>query len=348
MIKFMQKQRIGFCCKFLESSNEKKSKQIKEAESLLNTSSTTVAWLNRQSREVAEVKLWSIMEHNLASVQRMLACVSKFPKEMHMARLGSDLLPMYTEPSWGYFWKKTDVKTYCEREFAKIGELARQHDIRLSFHPGQFCVLASIDDDIVQRSIDEFEYHADMARWMGYGSAWHDHGFKINVHISGRKGPQGIIDVLSKLSPEACNLITIENDENSWGLDDSLILEKHVALVLDVHHHLLHSGGEYIQPNDSRWRRVIDSWRGVRPVIHYSISREDVLVGHPTDDLPDIKGLLESGKVKKSKLRAHSEHVWNTASNEWVLKFWQDADIQVEAKLKNIASRALFEQAITS
>ena len=340
--------RIGFCCKFLETADVKKSKQIKELERLLNTSSTTVAWLNRQPRDVAEVKLWSIMEHNLASVQRMLTRVSQFPKQMRMVRLSSDLLPMYTEPTYGYFWQQDAVQKYCTREFAKIGEFARANDIRLSFHPGQFVVLSSIDDDIVCRSIAEFEYHVDMARMMGYGQSWHDHGFKINVHISGRRGPQGIIDVLARLTPEARNLITIENDENSWGLEDSLVLAKHVALVLDVHHHLLHSRGEYIQPSDGRWQRVVDSWRGVRPVIHYSISREDVLVGHSTEVLPDIACLLATGNAKKGQLRAHSEHTWNTASNEWVLKFWSTTDIQVEAKLKNIASQHLFNQAMTN
>jgi UV DNA damage repair endonuclease len=94
--------------------------------------------------------------------------------------------------------------------------------VRLSFHPGQFCVLASESNEIVERSIEEFEYHADMARWMGYGKTFQD--FKINVHISGRKGPAGIQSALKRLSPEARNCITIENDEMTWGIDASLEL----------------------------------------------------------------------------------------------------------------------------
>ena len=57
---------------------------------------------------------------------------------------------------------------------------------------------------------------------------------KLNVHISGRQGYQGIIDVLPKLSPEARNTIAIENDEMCHGLDASLMLKDHVALVLDI------------------------------------------------------------------------------------------------------------------
>ena len=110
-----------------------------------------------------------------------------------------------------------------------VGEASRKHDVKISFHPGQFCVLASATPDIVERSILEFEYHADMARWMGFGKSFQD-GCKLNVHISGRQGPAGIKAVLPRLSQEARNLITIENDEMSHGLDQSLMLEKDLSV----------------------------------------------------------------------------------------------------------------------
>ena len=50
-----------------------------------------------------------------------------------------------------------------------MGEASRELDVRLSMHPGQFTVLASDNPDIVNRSIEEFEYHVDIVRWMGYG-----------------------------------------------------------------------------------------------------------------------------------------------------------------------------------
>jgi UV DNA damage repair endonuclease len=105
---------------------------------------------------------------------------------------------------------------------------------------------------------------------MGYGRTFQD--FKINVHISGRAGPAGIKAVIPRLSPEARNCITIENDEISWGIDSSLELGNDLALVLDIHHHHIHTG-EYIEANDDRVKRIIDSWRGDRPDIHYSVSR---------------------------------------------------------------------------
>ena len=201
--------------------------------------------------------------------------------------------------------------------------------------------MASESEDIVNRSIQEFEYHADMARWMGYGLQWQD--FKINVHISGRRGPAGIKAALGRLTPEARNCITIENDENTWGIDHSLELSNDCALVLDLHHHWLHSGS-YIQATDDRIARIIDSWRGVRPVVHYSQSREDYLIDHDPAVLSNFDTLLESG-YKKQKLRAHSDFMWNQAANQYALSHWPWADIMVEAKAKNLASFALAKEA---
>ena len=332
-------KRIGFACKFLHKDQTLKKKLLEEIERPLLSRCTTVAWLNRQTKEDAEQRLWDLMVHNIKAFENLVNYVGGLPNELRMVRLGSDVLPVYTEPTWCYFWKKPDVIAYCEKHFATVGELARKLDVRLSMHPGQFTVLASDNPNIVNRSIEEFEYHVDVARWMGYGRQYQD--FKINVHIAGRKGPAGIIDAYSRLSPEARNTITIENDEMSWGIEASLELRDKLALVLDIHHHWVKTG-EYIQPTDDRFSRIIDSWRGVRPVIHYSVSREDLLVGHDENTLPNMEELLEQG-FKKAKLRAHSDYMWNNAVNDWALSFREFADIMVESKAKNLASIKLLE-----
>ena len=77
--------------------------------------------------------------------------------------------------------------------------------------------MASDKSDVVERSIDEFEYHVNMARWMGYGKEFQD--MKINIHISGRHGAEGVIQTLPDYH-QARNTITIENDEMCVGPDE--------------------------------------------------------------------------------------------------------------------------------
>jgi len=335
-------KRIGFACKYMHYNQNQPKKLLEELQRPLNDRTTTVMWLNKQKREVAEQRLHELVTHNIQALERLIRYVGSLPPELRMVRISSGILPVYTHSDWSYFYRDASIQTRLQRDFANIGNIAHEFDVRLSMHPGQFCVLASDNPDIVENSIEEFEYHADMIRWMGYGQQFQD--FKCNVHISGRRGPQGIVEAYNRLSPEARNTITIENDENSWGLDASLQLPSYIPLVLDIHHHWCHSGGEYIQADDDRVKRVRETWRDVRPVIHYSVSREEQLPEHSNTVLPDFQTLLESGH-KKAKLRAHSDYCWNTAVNDWALTFLDTSDIMVEAKMKNLASQQLYSQA---
>jgi len=330
-------KRIGFACKWAEIN---KKGEISSVDGL-NTGGTTLAWAKRNTRSTVEQKIIDVAKTNIMNTHELIKKVASLPEPLRMLRITSDMLSFYTHEDYRAFWQSQNMQDSLARWFAPLGETARNNNVRLSFHPDQFVVLASEREDVVNNSIREFEYHVDMARWMGYGKSFQD--FKINVHISGRKGPLGIIEVLGRLSPEARNCITIENDENCWGVDSSLELSKHCALVLDIHHHWIRTG-EYIQSTDDRCLRVIESWRGVRPVIHYSVSREDCLVGHDVNLLPIRDTLIVEGH-NKQKLRAHSDYFWNKAVNDWALTFCDSFDIMCESKGKNLASFKLYEEA---
>jgi UV DNA damage endonuclease len=331
--------KIGFACKWIDTPEQVNGIKSTDDCKKYNTGTTTISWLNRQTRDVAEQKLWDLMVQNIKATQALVDRVGELDETFRMVRISSDLLPAYTQDDWSYFWHRTDVRDYCNTHFRLIGDSARRSGTRLSFHPGQFTVLASDREDVVNRSIAEFEYHADMARWMGYGRTFQD--FKINVHISGRAGPSGIKAVIPRLSTEARNCLTIENDEISWGLDSSLELVNDCALVLDLHHHWIKTG-EYIEETDPRISMVIDSWRGARPVVHYSVSREQHLPTHCRDTLPHLATLMEAGH-KRAHLRAHSNFYWNKAANQWALSHGTWADIMCESKGKNLASFALLD-----
>lgn len=307
----------------------------------LNCGGTTITHLNKLEKKVAEEKLWTLLHKNIGAIKNLVTRVGEQESSLRMVRLTSDVFTGYTHRDWSCFYKQPDVVRKMEELFAPVGDIAREKGVRLSFHPGAFTVLASDKDEIVKQAIDEFEYHVDMARMMGFAKKWQD--FKINIHISGRRGPSGFREAWKKLSPEARNCITIENEEISYGLDDCLSLGDIVPIVLDVHHHWVREG-EYIKASDERIRRILDSWHGVRPVIHYSVSRTEHLSGHAIDQLPSRDSLMKLG-VNKQKLRAHSDSYWNSAVNDWALEHWEWADIMCESKWKQLASFELYEYA---
>jgi UV DNA damage repair endonuclease len=172
---------------------------------------------------------------------------------------------------------------------------------------------------------------------MGYNRGVQD-GFGIVVHGGGKDGGMdGFLEGLMRLPMWARHFILLENDEFTWGLDDVLTLQKFVPIVLDIHHHWIHSRGEYITPKDKRWSQVLGSWKGARPKIHYTTSKilED----------QEYKKLPKYPKNTQSALRAHSSMLPHNVFNDWALSFSSDADIQVECKNKNLAAQQLFERA---
>ena len=330
-------KRIGFACKWAEIN---KKGEIASTEGL-NTGGTTMAWAKRNTRSIVEEKIINVAKTNITNTHALIKKVATLPNELRMLRITSDMLSFYTHEDYTDFWQSNDVQNMLSKWFAPLGETARNNDVRLSFHPDQFVVLASDRPEVVNKSIEEFEYHVDMARWMGYGQKFQD--IKINVHISGRLGPDGIRAAYKRLSPEARNTLTIENEEMTHDLHTVLEIADLVPIVMDIHHHWVNCG-EYIEPTDYRVQKVINSWRGRRPTMHYSVSREDCLIAHPRDKRPARDALMESGH-NRQKLRAHSDYFWNDSVNDWALTFLDNFDIMCESKGKNLASFKLYEKA---
>ncbi len=88
-------QRIGFCCKYLSSDQEQPKKLLEETQRPFNTRSTTIAWLKRQTIDVAEQRLWDLMEHNIQSYYNLVQCTGSIIPERRMVRLGCDVLPAF-------------------------------------------------------------------------------------------------------------------------------------------------------------------------------------------------------------------------------------------------------------
>ena len=306
--------KTGFACKFL-------GEDLKQVFPFRATTRTRFLGMETNQRFAL---LHEITQHNHNALYQVLEQLAGLPEDRRMFRIGSDLLPLYTVPEarplFGAFLPD------FHPQFARCGELARAQQIRLSFHPGQYSVLASDNPAVVERALEDVEYHALCATLLGYGRTFQD--FKINIHMNGKGGFAGFREAFGRLSPEARLMLTVENDEISCSLDDVLQARDLCPIVLDIHHHWVKEN-EFIQPDDPRIELIKQSWRGVRPVLHYSISREGLI---PEQGFPDRDAL----GVPATKLRAHADYYFNDTLNDWALSF-SDFDIMCEVKMKNIA-----------
>jgi UV DNA damage repair endonuclease len=98
---------------------------------------------------------------------------------------------------------------------------------------------------------------------LGVPGGWHPEGASINIHCGGRSGGvEGFLAGFERLSSAAKDLLTVEDDEIAFGLDDLLPLAERLPIVLDLHHHWIKSEGRYIEPEDPRIALVAESWRG--------------------------------------------------------------------------------------
>lgn len=326
--------RIGFACQYRHPGHSLSLKALEEIERAFKPRTTTLRWINSVSRDRAEEKLHEVVLHNLDAQLRMLDYVGTLPPALRMLRLSSDLLPFYSHPEVAEFYQRQEILDRLAARLGEIGGLARQLGVRLSFHPGQYCVLGSDKAQVVDNSLAEFEYHADMIRMMGFGRQFQD--FKCNVHIAGRLGGEGIRAVWPRLSEVARNCITFENEEKTYGVDDCLALADLAPVVLDIHHCWINEE-RYIDPDDPRVARIIDSWRGVRPVMHHSQPPESLMEqGFSPRQQLQMPALLE--KVSKRVLYSHSKRMWNDWTNRYAKAFLDRFDMMFEAKDKNLAA----------
>lgn len=314
--------KLGFACKYLNS----------DAKQFFPFRATTRKRFLSLDHDARNALLRDISQTNLNQLYLALEKLAAEPEALRMMRIGSDLLPLYTVPEATALFNDFLPEFYPL--FARCGELARASNIRLSFHPGQYTVLASENPDVVKRALEDVEYHTLCAVLMGYGKTFQD--FKINIHMNGKLGFDGFRQAFGRLSPEAQRMLTVENDEVSCSLDDVLQAKDLCPIVLDIHHHWVKEN-QFIQADDPRMKTIIASWRGVRPVLHYSISQEGMI---PAAGFPDQQQL----GVSKMKLRAHSDYYFNAALNDWALSF-RDFDIMCEVKMKNLAREALYLRA---
>ena len=232
-------------------------------------------------------------------------------------RVNSQILPVKTHPEQGYDIEDLPDAKAIEKKFKACGDFAKTHNIRTTFHPDQFVVLNSPNNDVVRNSIRELEYQCQVGSWINADV--------VNIHGGGVYGNKitaldRLIEKISQLSVEVRSRLTLENDDKSFAPSDLLpiCLETGIPFVYDVHHHRCNpdelSVAEATEISLKTWAR--------EPLFHISSPREGW-------DGP--------------KPHRHHDYI---NSNEFPEE-WQDHNnltVEVEAKAKELAVLKLMKE----
>lgn len=256
--------RLGLCCTFRDQP--------------IKFVTTTATAIGRMDRSKALAKLARLCA---ANAEALLASL-RFSADHGIGcfRINSRILPLKTHPRHGYGLADLPGADEIIRRFRECGRFAQEHCLRTSFHPDQFVVLNSPRREVVEASVREIEYQAEVAEWVGADV--------VNVHGGGAFGDKAralanFARNLAGLSSRARGRLTVENDDKIYTPADLLPLcrSEGIPLVYDVHHYRCNPDGmteeEATEQAVATWGREplfhlsspLEGWQGPRPERHH-------------------------------------------------------------------------------
>lgn len=181
-----------------------------------------------------EVKFNECTSANLSDLKHILEWNVK--NNIYMFRISSDIIPFGSHPVNTLNWQET-FKT----ELKALGNFIIKNNIRVSMHPGQYTILNSINEDVVNNSIADLEYHCNFLDALGVDSS-----HKLIIHVGGVYGnkPLAISNFISnyaKLSTSIKNRLVLENDDKNYTIEEVLSIcnRLNMPAVFDNLHHKL-------------------------------------------------------------------------------------------------------------
>lgn len=236
---------------------------------------------------------------------------------IYFFRIGSELIPFASHENFSYDWKKD-----FEKEFKKLRKLGERHKMRFSMHPGQYSVLNSPNDRVVENAVRDIEYHAEIL-----GMISPDDG-KIVIHVGGVYGDKKaakdrFVKNFSKLSKKARSMIILENDDKSYDIADVLDIcgELKIPAVFDILHHDCNPAEGDLS---GLLKRVVETWGDDVPKFHISSRKGEK--GCPHTDYIVPADFLRFKKIIDG------------------LPFDEEYDIMIEAKMKDKAVLKIMEE----
>ena len=217
-------------------------------------------------KSYSEPRLIETVRNNLDCLMQILRF--NVTNHIYFFRITSDLVPFASHPVCSFAWDK-----YFSQQFIAIGNLIREHQIRISMHPGQYTLLNSVRPEVIDNSIRDLEYHTKILDAMMLDST-----AKIQIHIGGVYGDKSasmerFVSYYESLDQSIKNRLAIENDDRSYTLQDCLSVNNTtgIPVILDILHHELHNNGEHMI---EALGRAAKTWRvedGI-PMVDYSQS----------------------------------------------------------------------------
>lgn len=272
--------------------------------SINETSSHTITYTNyKKLGNKAYYKLDKIIKKNFASLENILKYNIK--NNIYFFRMTSSLLPLVSHPLVEYDFFD-NYKLYYE----KIGSIIKDNNLRVDMHPSANAVLNSVNENVVNSTINILKIYQKMYSYMGIDS-------KLILHVGSKtdgkeNGLKRFIDNFNLLDSDTKRLIAVENDDKSYNVLDILNVCKklNLPMVLDYHHYKLNNDGEKIE---DYIENIFSTW----------------------DDIPKIH--FSSPKTSKYK-RSHNDYIDSEDFIEFIekIKFVnRDFDIMIEAKKKD-------------
>lgn len=230
---------------------------------------------------------------------------------IYIYRLSSDSFPWMSE------YEFSDLPNFklIQILMTQIGEKIKSSNIRCSYHPGPFNVLASENPSVVEKTIKELNKHAELMDLMGLDKTTF---YPINIHINTTKptreeAAQRFCEQFENLS-ESCKLrLVVENDDgqNQYSvkmLHDWVHTKIGIPITFDQHHF---NYGPQDQSMEEALRLAHSTWK-TRAMTHMSSPKT----------LEDTSG----------KQTAHADYIY-----EEIKTFGLDFDTEIEAKSKDLA-----------
>jgi UV DNA damage endonuclease len=246
--------RFGLCCQFLDAPIR------------FRTATHRYVWGLTPARR--RTYLREIAADNAAALAAAVEACHRLG--IGAFRINSQILPLGTHPRSGYTLERLDPSGAIAAEFRRAGALAREWDVRLSFHPDQFVVLNSERPEVVESAVEELEFQAAIAELVGADT----------IVFHGGSGAGGIGPALERLargldrlSPRARTRVALENDDRLFTPAALLPVCRAagIPLVYDAHHHRCHPDGATVEDATDA---AAATWGGREPWTHISSPRD--------------------------------------------------------------------------